>query len=261
VKALTSPLLFLIVINSLVSEPLIVAHRGASFDAPENTLPAFELAWELGADAVEGDFLLTKDGHIVCIHDKKTKKMAKQNLNVVQSTLKELKALDVGSWKNEKFKGTRIPTLAEVFSTVPKGKKIYVEVKCGPEIVPSLIQEIQRSELKEEQVIIICFNAEVIRAFKEERPSHKAYWLCHFRKKKGVLVPSIETILETLKDTGADGLDSHYSIPKEFSQAVLDAGYEWHAWTVNEVALAKQLKKRGIHSITTDRPQLLLKSF
>ena len=64
------------------AEPLIVAHRGASFDAPENTLPAFELAWKRGADAVEGDFLLSKDGHIVCVHDKKTKKVADQNLAI-----------------------------------------------------------------------------------------------------------------------------------------------------------------------------------
>ena len=141
-KSLTSPLLFLIVINSLVSEPLIVAHRGASFDAPENTLPAFKLAWEMGADAVEGDFLLTKDGHIVCVHDKKTKKVADQNLVVVQSTLAELQKLDVGLRKNKKFAGTRIPTLPEVFATVPIGKKIFVEVKCGPEIIPALTKEI-----------------------------------------------------------------------------------------------------------------------
>ena len=55
-------------------KPLVVAHRGASFHAPENTLPAFKLAWEQGADAIEADFLLTKDGHIVCIHDRTTKR-------------------------------------------------------------------------------------------------------------------------------------------------------------------------------------------
>ena len=260
-KSLTSPLLFLIVINSLVSEPLIVAHRGASFDAPENTLPAFKLAWEMGADAVEGDFLLTKDGHIVCVHDKKTKKVADQNLEVVQSTLKELQALDVGSWKDDKFRGTRIPPLTEVFATVPKGKKIFVEVKCGPEIIPALTGEIDRSGLSHDQVVLICFNAEVIRKFKKVKPKHKAYWLCSFRKKKGVLTPDLKTILDTLKSTGADGLDSHFSIPDEFSQAVLDAGYEWHTWTVNDPDMAKELVQRGVHSITTDRPQLLLRSF
>ena len=86
-------------------KPLVVAHRGASYDAPENTMPAFKLAWEQGADAIEGDFLLTKDGHIVCIHDRTTKRFCDQDLVVSKSTLKQLKALDVVSWKNEKYEG------------------------------------------------------------------------------------------------------------------------------------------------------------
>jgi glycerophosphoryl diester phosphodiesterase len=181
------------------AEPLIVAHRGASFDAPENTLPAFELAWEMGADAVEGDFLLSKDGHIVCVHDKKTKKVADQNLEVVQSTLAELQALDVGSRKDEKFRGTRIPTLPEVFATVPKGKKIFVEVKCGPEIIPALTKEIDRSGLTHDQVVLICFNAEVIRKFKKVKPKHKAYWLCLFVRKKVCLLQTLKPLWTLLK--------------------------------------------------------------
>ncbi len=257
VNAISYGLLFSLVFQMHAAEPLIVAHRGASFDAPENTLPAFELAWKRGADAVEGDFLLSKDGHIVCVHDKKTKKVADQNLEVVTSTLKELQALDVGSSKDEKFRGTRIPTLPEVFATVPKGKKIFVEVKCGPEIVEPLIKEIDRSGLTHDQVVLICFNGEVIRKFKKVKPKHKAYWLCSFREKKGVLTPDLKTIMDTLNSTGADGLDSHFSIPEEFSQEVLDAGYEWHTWTVNDPGMAKQLVQRGVHSITTDRPGFL----
>ena len=117
-------------------------------DAPENTLPAFKLAWEQGADAIEGDVLLTKDNQIVCIHDKTTKRLSDQNLVVAESSLEQLKTLDVGSWKNKKYKGTQIPTISEVFATVPKGKKIFVEVKCGLEIIPYLVKEIQKSDLK-----------------------------------------------------------------------------------------------------------------
>ncbi len=114
--------------------PLVVAHRGASHDAPENTLPAFRLAWEQGADAIEGDFFLTKDGHIVCTHDRMTGRLnpGKVKLQVADSTLAELQALDVGSWKGETWRGERMPTLAEVFATVPAGKRILIEVKCGP---------------------------------------------------------------------------------------------------------------------------------
>ena len=242
----------------VLSKPLIVAHRGASYDAPENTLPAFELAWKQGADAIEADFLLTKDGQVVCIHDRSTKRFSDQNLVVANSTLKQLKALDVGSWKNEKYVGTRIPTISEVFATVPEGKKIFVEVKCGVEIIPSLVKEIEESTLGCEQIILICFKAEVVKSFKENLPYHKAFWLSGFKKdKKGAWNPSIESVLATIKSCTADGLDSQHSIPNEFSKAVLDAGYEWHAWTINDVPTAKRLAKRGIYSITTDRPKLI----
>lgn len=74
----------------------IVAHRGASFDAPENTLAAFNLAWEQGADAIEGDFYLTADQQIACIHDKTTKRTAGVELKVADSTLDQLRELEYG---------------------------------------------------------------------------------------------------------------------------------------------------------------------
>jgi glycerophosphoryl diester phosphodiesterase len=241
----------------VLGKPLIIAHRGASFDAPENTLPAFKLAWELGADAIEGDFLLTKDNQIVCIHDKTTKRLAEQNLVVAESTLEQLKTLDVGSWKNKKYAGTQIPAISEVFATMPAGKKIFVEVKCGPEIIPYLIKEIKKSDLKIDQVRLICFNKEVIKVFKETMPHCKAYWLTGFKKKNGSWKPSLEEVLSTLQICKADGLDSQHTIPPEFSKAVLAAGFEWHAWTINDVITAKGLAKRNIYSITTDRPKLI----
>ena len=237
---------------------MIVAHRGASHDAPENTLPAFELAWKQGADAIEGDFLLTKDNQIVCFHDGSTKRLAERNMAVRGSTLEELRELDVGSWKHEKFKGTKIPTIAEVLATIPKGRKIFVEVKCGPEIIPYLVKEIGQSKLKTEQVVLICFKHEVVKAFKQVMPKNKAYWLSSFKKdKEGVWEPSLETVLATLKDTKADGLDSHKDIPGSAARKIMKEGYEWHAWTVNDVATAKKLKALGIHSITTDRPGMI----
>jgi len=247
--------------NAGWSKPLIVAHRGASHDAPENTLPAFELAWKQGADAIEGDFLLTKDNHIVCIHDGSTKRLADRNLVVRGSTLKELRELDVGSHKNVSWEGTRIPTIAEVFATIPDGKKIFVEVKCGKEIIPYLVKEIGKSELKTEQVVLICFKQEVVKAFKQALPKNKAYWLSSFKKdKEGAWKPTLETVLATLKATKADGLDSHRGIPADAAKKIMKMGYEWHAWTVNDVATAKKLKALGIHSITTDRPGLIKSS-
>ena len=243
--------------NPCLADPLIVAHRGSSFDAPENTLPAFRLAWEQGADGVEGDFLLTKDAQIVCIHDASTKRLADKNLVVSKSTLQELRALDVGAWKHEKFKGTKIPTISEVFATIPKGKKIFVEVKCGPEIVPFLVKEIRKANLETDQVRLICFNTKAIKSFKENMPNYKAYWLSGFNKKNGSWKPSVDQVITTLQNCKADGLDSQHTIPPEFSKSVIKAGFEWHAWTINDARTAQRLAKRGIDSITTDRPKLI----
>jgi len=251
---------FFACVLALYAKPLVVAHRGASRDAPENTLAAFQLAWEQGADAIEGDFLLTKDNKIVCIHDKSTERLASRKLIVKGSTLAQLRELDVGLGKGKKFKDTKIPTIDEVFATIPAGKKIFIEIKCGKEIIPPLLEEIKKSELMDEQVAIICFNAEVIRLLKIKAPQHKAYWLSNFKRdKEGHWVPSLETVLKTLSSTKADGLDSHHGIPNDTIKRIKKDGYEWHVWTVNDLNIAKRLKALGVESVTTDIPGYMKK--
>jgi len=134
--------LLLLSVPQAQADLLIVAHRGASRDAPENTLPAFKLAWQQGADAIEGDFHLTKDGKIVCLHDYDTKRVSGVKRVIKDTTLDELRALDAGAWFKPEWKGTRLPTFAEVAATVPASGKFYIEVKCGPEIVPVLLREL-----------------------------------------------------------------------------------------------------------------------
>ena len=130
------------------SKAEIIAHRGASYLAPENTLASTLLAWKLKADAVEVDVYLSKDNRIVVIHDRTTKRTSGVNLNVAQTTAEELRQLDVGRFKNKKYAGEKIPFLEEIIATVPPKKKLYVEVKCGPEIVPLLKQVIEQSGKK-----------------------------------------------------------------------------------------------------------------
>ncbi len=240
----------------VVPEPVIVAHRGASYYAPENTIPAFMLAWEQGADAIEGDFFLTADGEIVCIHDPYTGRVAETSMVVSESSLRELKELNVGSWKGKEFGGATIPAIAEVFEIVPSGRKIFVEIKTGTEILPRLYEEIERAHLLPGQIVIISFNSEVIKEFKAARPMHKALWLSGIsRDEQGNPVPYTEAILETLENAGADGFSSNYRpVTPEIIDAVIDAGYEYHVWTVNDASTAKAFKHYGASSITTDRP-------
>lgn len=237
--------------------PPIVAHRGASAAAPENTIPAFELAWQKGADAIELDCHLTADGHIVCIHDKDTKKVADENLIIKNSKLDELRTLDVGSWLDTKFSGTTIPTLTEAMATVPVDKKIYIEVKCNASIVPTLFQDIEKARLTKDQIVIISFDAEVIRQIELKDPALKTYWLTSIKKDKlGNASPSLDKILKTLSQTGTDGVSTNYAqLCPNLIRGIQQAGYQHHVWTVDQPQTAEKLWKWGTESITTNRPE------
>ena len=242
---------------SVISGAMIVAHRGSSYEARKIPCQPLSLPGSRERMQWREIFLLTGDGKIVCFHDKDTKRLTGKKLVVAKTSFADLQKLDVGKWKDEKFRGTRMPLIRDVFATIPQGKKIFVEVKCGPEIVEPLIKEIEKSGLKDDQVVLICFNQEVVKQFKKARPQHKAYWLCRINKKKGEWTPSVASVLSTLKNCQADGLDSYFATPEEYTQAAMNAGYEWHAWTVNDPKVAKELLGRSISSITTDRPMVI----
>ena len=135
-------LVFIILMWStgLFAQPFYIAHRGASYLAPENTVAAARLAWELGADAVEVDIHLSKDNKVMVIHDKDTKRICKtvSNLVIKSSESGLLRELDAGIWKGEHFKGEKIPFLSEIIETVPEGKTLVVEIKCGSEVIPEM---------------------------------------------------------------------------------------------------------------------------
>jgi glycerophosphoryl diester phosphodiesterase len=231
-----------------VSKPEIIAHRGASFDAPENTIAAFQLAWKQNADGIEGDFYLTSDGHVVCSHDPTTKRCGDKNLEVAKSTFDELRQVDVGAKKGAAWKDARIPTIEEVLATVPQGKKIYLEAK-DPKIVPALKQAIERSSLRTEQIVVISFDRKAVAAAKESLAKVKAYWLVNS-------VTSADEILSALKEIRADGISckANDGIDAELVKKVHDAGFEFHVWTVDDPAKAKHLAACGVNSITTNRP-------
>jgi glycerophosphoryl diester phosphodiesterase len=238
---------------------MIVAHRGASEEAPENTLAAFRLAWELGADAIEGDFYLTRDGHIVAIHDATTQRTAGVDLRVADCTLAQLQALDVGAWKAERFRGERIPTLQQVLATLPPGKKIFIEIKCKSEIVPTLRTVLLESRTPLDQIVVISFHEAVIAQCKQQLPQVKAYWLIGYKQDEttGAWSPLAEEVLQTLHRSGADGLNTQGNrqvVDPAFVQQLRTRGLEFHVWTIDEAADASHFWQLGADSLTTNRP-------
>jgi glycerophosphoryl diester phosphodiesterase len=161
--------------SGLTAQQTFIAHRGASYLAPENTIAAANLAWELGADAVEVDVFLSLDNRVMVIHDKDTKRTAagKKNMAIKDTPSLVLRELDVGSWKDPKFRGEKIPFIPEIIATVPAGKFLVIEIKVGSEILPHLKREIDRSG-KLDQMVFISFGWETILDTKKMFPKISA---------------------------------------------------------------------------------------
>jgi glycerophosphoryl diester phosphodiesterase len=239
----------------------IIAHRGASYDAPENTLAAIHLAWEQNADAVEIDVQFSKDGKIVVIHDDNTHKTGGLKKKVCDQTLAELGRLDVGTWKGQKWKDERIPTLDQVLEIIPEGKRLFVEIKCGPECLGEFRETLRRSGRKAKQVVVIGYDLPTMRLFKSTLPELEVCWITVFKRhwKTGRWTPRVEDFIRQAKEAGLDGLDFGVSgaLTAQLIQQVKAAGLSSYVWTVDSAAKARALAKAGIDGITSNRPAWL----
>jgi glycerophosphoryl diester phosphodiesterase len=260
-KLRTIPIpLFIAIMNSFSAFAAeIIAHRGASADAPENTLAAFHLAWEQKADAIELDVYATRDGKIAVIHDPNTKRTTGLNRKVDAQTMDELRKLDAGAWKADRWKGERIPSLDEVLAVMPAGKRVFVEIKCGPEILPELARVVAASPCKPNQVAIIGFGHETMKQAKALLPEHEVSWVVKPEKNSAGRKPSVEELIQKARDAGLDGLDLDQSFPIDaaFASKVREAKLKLYVWTVDSPKTAKALVAAGVDGITTNRPGLL----
>lgn len=258
-RPITVLLSLLFTMNSLpAATPLIIAHRGASFDAPENTLACYRLGWEQGADGIEGDFRLTLDGRIVASHDASTKRTGDRDLEVWKSTFDELQAVDAGSWKDKRFAGEKMPSIEQVLAVVKPGGRIYVEI-YNPFTVAPLRRAVDASGLKPEQVTVISFNQDSVAAARKLMPACTAYWIVSLKPRNGALAPTAAEILQVLRATGANGVDvsAEKELDAAFVSTIRNAGFSFHVWTVNDPADARRLAALGVDSITTDKPRVI----
>ena len=224
----------------------LIAHRGESGQAPENTLAAFRLAWESNADAVELDIHLSKDNRIMVIHDAGTKRTSGENFMIRETGSEILRKLDVGSFKDSLYKGEKIPFLDEVLPIIPSGKKLVIEIKSGADVLPALETLVQQFD-KKEQLVFIAFGWEVIVKLKQLFPENKCYWLSSNKKE---ILDKIDAAVAA----NLDGLDLHYAaIDKDLMEKAAHANLEVIVWTVDDPAEAKRLIDLGIKGITTNR--------
>jgi glycerophosphoryl diester phosphodiesterase len=215
----------------------IIAHRGFSARAPENTLAAFELGWKHQTDACELDVYLTADGKTAVIHDKDTKRTAGVTLDVAKSKQAELTALDAGSWKGKEWANEKIPTLEQALATLPKGKqRFFIEVKCGAEIVPELKRILEPMKDRAAQLAIIAFKRDAAAESKKAMPWIKVYRLASGKTKDKKPTDLTQLIADTTADK-LDGLDlgvADFPWDEAMVKQIRDAGFGLYVWTVNK---------------------------
>ena len=244
------------------TRPLLIAHRGASREAPENTLTAFRLAWQEGADGIEADFRLTRDGRIVCLHDATTGRTATADMALADSTLEELRRLDFGSWKGARWQEERIPTLEEVLGQLPASKTFFIELKSGPEIIAPLGRILSRSNVSGQRLRLLAFDPELVFTLKEQIPGIRVCLnadCCRSVTGRG-WYPPMTQILEDLARSCADGLSirAHRRLDRELVMELHREGKEIHVWTVDSPPTAEHYHELGVDSIMTNRPGWLL---
>jgi len=239
------------------SRPIIFGHRGASAHAPENTLVAFELAVQQGADGIELDVKLTADGHVVVIHDPTTDRTTGVQGRVKDMTLAELRSLDAGNFFSEKSRGEKIPTLEEVFEVV--GQRTFINVELTNYATP-------RDHLSESVCMLVKkFGLQKRVLFSSFLPSNlsKARSYLPFVPVGLLAMPGILGLWARSFGFAFGKYDAlHPSLKNVTQQQIYFAhrlGKRINVWTVNEEADMRRLFKWGVDGIFTDDPQLVVK--
>ncbi|MEN6386969.1 MAG: glycerophosphodiester phosphodiesterase [Phycisphaerales bacterium] len=238
----------------------IIAHRGSSFTAPENTKASIMLAYQQGAHAAECDVYLTKDNKIMLMHDKSVKRTGGIDVNMADANSDTLAKIDIGSWKDPNYKNEKIPFLKDIISSIPPQKKLVIEIKSGTEILPYLEDVINKTG-KRKQLEIIAFNFDVAKGSKKLMPDIPVYWLISTAKDPNTDKPLPHNMeyISKVKAAGLDGIDAHYAgVTKQFADNIHALGMKLYVWTVDDISVAQNMKEMGVDGITTNKPDIML---
>jgi glycerophosphoryl diester phosphodiesterase len=231
--------------------PLVLGHRGASAEAPENTLAAFRLALEQGADGVELDVWRCASGEVVVFHDADARRLAGSPLRVARATLAELRRLDVGSHRGERFRGERIPLLGEVLEELP-GAVVNVELKAGRVADPRLAAEVARvlgRQQAGERVVVSSFDTALLAAFRLAAPKVAAGLLFD----EGRFWRNKVSLAALLLRPAALHPPLALATPERVRDWIA-RGYGVNVWTVDAPADVERLCGLGVTAVISNAP-------
>ncbi|MBN1588772.1 MAG: hypothetical protein JW888_04590 [Pirellulales bacterium] len=237
----------------------VVAHRGFSAVAPENTLSAIAQAIRAGATGSECDVRRSKDGRIIAMHDETVNRTTNGKGKVEDLTFAQLRKLDAGSWKHKKFAGERIPTLDEILAAhKDTGCTAVVEIKVK-DIEDQVIDAIRRAGMMN-QTAVIAFDGDVVREMRTREPRLPCAWLCG-KSLKGTPAERADWIAKQAKEYKTNMVDLGYSmLSRDVIAELHQRGLVVWAWTVDDPVVIDALMRWGVDSITTDCPDLIVRA-
>lgn len=238
------------------SDGVIMAHRGYSDAYPENTIQAFEKAFEEGADGIEGDFRLTSDGEVVCIHDSTTDRTEITGLNktVANETYATLNAGNYGTGVGD------LPKLVDVLNTVPRSKIIQIELKdYSNAMVDAVKSIIDDHSIESNQVKIISFSSSALSYSKQVMPNINTFLLKNFNSDTSDA--TINDTIATMETNKIDGILVNKTLFLTYNNTsyidkIKNAGFVLGAYTSNVYDDSILLQDRGVQFIATDTPNL-----
>jgi glycerophosphoryl diester phosphodiesterase len=229
----------------------VIAHRGASRIAPENTLAAFQAAAEMGADAIELDARLSADGAVVVHHDLALDRTTNGTGSVSARRLADLKALDAGAKFDPRFAGERIPTLEEVFEALGRRVLINIELKNYESVLDGLANSVARIVRRhglERRVLLSSFNPFALwtaRRLAPEVPRGLLVW----PGQKGWMRAALRRLTDIEAYHPQDSMTDRMTIADQHAQ-----GRRVNVWTVNDVGRMRELLFLGCDGLITDVP-------
>lgn len=237
----------------LEASRLVIAHRGASAVAPENTLEAFELAADLGAEAIELDAKLSADGEAVAFHDRTLGRTTGARGTPGGRTLAELRVLEAGAWKAEAYRGVRIPTLSEILEAV--GRRLLVNIELSDywarqaRLVERVVAVVRRHRL-EQRVLFSSFQSSALVAAERLAPEiargHLVgpTWLAYRDR------PSLRRA-----EVQAEHPHESLVLPEKIA-SIHKAGKRVHVYTVDDPEVMRRMWQWGVDGLITDLPDL-----
>lgn len=234
----------------------LIAHRGDSAHAPENTLSSFRSAKSKGAQCVEFDVMLTKDGEAIVFHDEEVDRTTNGHGRVEELDLEYIRSLDAGEWFSQEFKNERVPTLVEVIKLL-----VELDLDANIELKPSGNSAMQTTLTVIDQIkehwpadkkppLISSFNSQCINLAHQFAPEYP----------RALLVSEWSNdYIDLAREYGCVGINLNYQdlLSAEIVQTIKQAGFFTYAYTVNSVDLAKELDALGVDGIFSDNPLLM----